>query len=207
MSHIHYLLSMEVMWKWWCKYFWLQVSNFHGSPQNMLNLPRDKNLSPALFSGASVSLLMLISPFWLLRLSAYCFLFWGSCKLSTSFCFKTHACMHVQSIQSYLTLCDPMDGSPPGSSGNGILQARNLEWIAMPSSGGSSRPRNRTHISFITDGIFTAESSGKPILKPFLYQRHKSQNTLRSPWGGGGIIMQKFLVFCWWSPLFFFPCV
>ena len=35
--------------------------------------------------------------------------------------------------QSFLTLCDPMGYSPPGSSVHGILQARILEWVAMPS--------------------------------------------------------------------------
>ena len=46
--------------------------------------------------------------------------------------------------QSCLILCDPMDCSPPGSSVHGISQARILEWIAMPSSRGSSQPRDRT---------------------------------------------------------------
>ena len=36
------------------------------------------------------------------------------------------------------TLCDPMDHSPPGSSVHGILQTRSLQWVAMPSSRGSS---------------------------------------------------------------------
>ena len=40
--------------------------------------------------------------------------------------------------QSCLILCDPMDNSPPGSSAHGILQARILEWVAMPFSRGSS---------------------------------------------------------------------
>ena len=40
--------------------------------------------------------------------------------------------------QSCPTLCDPMDSSPPGSTVRGILQARTLEWVAMPSSRGSS---------------------------------------------------------------------
>ena len=48
-----------------------------------------------------------------------------------------------------LTLCNPIDCSPPGSSVHGILQARILEWVAMLSSRGSSRLRNRTHISCI----------------------------------------------------------
>ena len=40
--------------------------------------------------------------------------------------------------QSCPTVCDPMDCSPPGPSVNGILQARILEWVVMPSSRGSS---------------------------------------------------------------------
>ena len=46
------------------------------------------------------------------------------------------ACMCAQSLQLYPTLCDAMDCSPPGSSVHGILQARILEWVAMPSSRG-----------------------------------------------------------------------
>ena len=37
----------------------------------------------------------------------------------------------TKSLQSCLTLCDPTDGSPPGSSVPGILQARTLEWVAI----------------------------------------------------------------------------
>ena len=48
---------------------------------------------------------------------------------------------------SAVSICNPMDCSPPGSSVPGILQARTLEWEAMPSSRGSSRPRDRTRIS------------------------------------------------------------
>ena len=49
-----------------------------------------------------------------------------------------------------LTLCNLMDCSPPGSSVHGILQARILERVVMPSSRGSSRPRGLTHVSFIS---------------------------------------------------------
>ena len=41
-------------------------------------------------------------------------------------------------LLSHVQLCDPMDWSPPGSSVHGILQARTLEWVAMPSSRGFS---------------------------------------------------------------------
>ena len=37
----------------------------------------------------------------------------------------------AKSLQSCLTLCDPIDGSPPGSAVPGILQARTLEWVAI----------------------------------------------------------------------------
>ena len=47
----------------------------------------------------------------------------------------------AQSLQSCLTLWDPMNCSPPGSSVHGILQAGILEWVAIPSSRGSSQPR------------------------------------------------------------------
>ena len=57
--------------------------------------------------------------------------------------------------QSCLTLCDPMDCSPPGSSLHGILQARILEWVAISSSRGSSRPRDRTWVSSSAGGFST----------------------------------------------------
>ena len=52
--------------------------------------------------------------------------------------FKPFIELCVLVAQSYLTLCDPMDCSPPGSSVRGILQARRLEWVAIPFSRGSS---------------------------------------------------------------------
>ena len=58
--------------------------------------------------------------------------------------------MRAKSLQLYLTLCDPMDCSPPGSSVHGILQARILEWVAMPFFRGSSWPRDWTHVYCIS---------------------------------------------------------
>ena len=45
----------------------------------------------------------------------------------------THAAAAAKSLQSYPTLCNPIDGSPPGSPIPEILQARTLEWVAFPS--------------------------------------------------------------------------
>ena len=56
------------------------------------------------------------------------------------------ACMHAKLLQLCLTLCNPMDCSPPGSSVHRILQARILEWVVMPSSRLFSPPRDQTHI-------------------------------------------------------------
>ena len=53
-------------------------------------------------------------------------------------------------VQLFLTLCDPMDCRPPGSSVHGILQARILEWVAIPFSRGSSPPRNGLQAVHIT---------------------------------------------------------
>ena len=53
------------------------------------------------------------------------------------FCFSNESNAHsaaaaaAKSLQSCLTMCDPIDGSPPGSPVPGILQARTLEWVAI----------------------------------------------------------------------------
>ena len=59
--------------------------------------------------------------------------------------FSCAACAKL--LQSCPTLWDPMNCRPPDSSVHGILQVRILEWVAMPSSRGSSQPRDQTHIS------------------------------------------------------------
>ena len=62
-----------------------------------------------------------------------------------------------------------MDCSPPSSSVHGILQARILEWVAMPSSRGSSQPRDPTRVSRIAGGFFTTwatrEAQGRGSLR------------------------------------------
>ena len=58
--------------------------------------------------------------------------------------------MRAKLLQSFLTLCDPMDWSPPGSSVHGILQTRIPEWVAMPSSRGSPQPRDRTCVFYVS---------------------------------------------------------
>ena len=76
-----------------------------------------------------------------------------SYNLDSSFpgcCDICGVCMHTKSLQSCLTLCNPLECNPPGSSVHGILQARILEWIAIPSSKGSSQPRDWSQVSCIS---------------------------------------------------------
>ena len=58
--------------------------------------------------------------------------------------------MHTKLLQSCPTLWDTMDYSLPGLFVHGILLARILEWIAMPSSRGSSQSRDQTHVSYFS---------------------------------------------------------
>ena len=75
--------------------------------------------------------------------------------------FSRHTCMCAKSLQLYLTLCDHLDCNTPGSSVHGIFQARILEWVAMPSSRGSSwlgiEPASPASPSL---AFFTAEPPG-----------------------------------------------
>ena len=87
--------------------------------------------------------------FWILFLAevghtAVLYLQYFPCQLHLK---KLCVCVCFKSLQSCPTLCNPVDGSSPGSSVYGILQARILEWVVMPSFRGSSWPWNRTSIS------------------------------------------------------------
>ena len=81
--------------------------------------------------------------------------------------------------QSCLTLCDSMDCSPPGSSVHGILQARVLEWVAMPTSRASSQCRVQTRVSYspcigrsgwgeVGVYLYRSRHLGSPFLCPVL---------------------------------------
>ena len=63
---------------------------------------------------------------------------------------KLHVCVHAKSLQSCPTLCNPEKGSLPGSSVHGILWARILEWVSMPSCRGSSWPRDQTDVPYVS---------------------------------------------------------
>ena len=66
--------------------------------------------------------------------------------------------------QSCPTLCNPMDYTV-----HRILQARLLEWVAIPFSRVSSQPRDRSQVSHIADGFFTSWAEESPVTVPLSY--------------------------------------
>ena len=69
----------------------------------------------------------------------------------------------VLAVQSCPTLCNPMDCSPPGSSVHRILQARILEWVAIPFSRGFSQHGDQTPISHTVVDSLPPELPGKAL--------------------------------------------
>ena len=97
------------------------------------------------------------------------------------------------------TLCDPMDGSPPGSSAHGILHARILEWIAISLSMGPSQPRDQTQVSWIAGRYFTVwiprESIPYVLASAFQFQKFvfvdvKIQKTIKHNY-----CLQNFIIY------------
>ena len=84
-------------------------------------------------------------------------------------------CVCVLVAQACPTLCNPTDCNPPDSSVHGILQARILEWIAIPFSGVSSQPRDWTRVSCIAGRFFTSWAIRGALSSTQF--RSKSQNT------------------------------
>ena len=77
-------------------------------------------------------------------------------------------------MQSSPTVCSPMDCSPPASSDHEILQARILEWVAIPFSKGSSQPRDQTC-------VFCISCIGRRILYHWATWEAPTGNMSRDP--------------------------
>ena len=86
---------------------------------------------------------------------------WSNIKEWSSHLFLyIHLCVQAKLLQSCMTLWDLRNCNLPGSSVHGILQETILEWVAVSSSRGSSRPRDRTQVSCISGGFFTVWATG-----------------------------------------------
>ena len=95
--------------------------------------------------------------------------------------------MKVLVAQSCLTLCDPMNCSPPGSSVHGILQAKTLEQVTIPFSKGSSLLRDRTRVSCTAGRFFTVWATREQKNKLWWIQLLRSR---------GSLLPQYSLYFC-----------
>ena len=93
-----------------------------------------------------------------------------------------HATAAAKSLQSCLTLCDPWDGSPPGSLIPGILQARTLEWVAFSFSNARKWKVKVKSLSHIRPSAtpWTAAFQAPPSMR-FSRQEYWSRVPLPSP--------------------------
>ena len=104
--------------------------------------------------------------------------------------------------QSCLTLCNPRECSPPGSSVHWISQARILEWVAITFSRGSSQPRDQTQVSCIAGRFFTVWTPRKSSSEDY---RSYYKNQLLSVFRATDILFGSFYVLAlgltwisWW---------
>ena len=114
--------------------------------------------SVVFYYGSLRRLIQHFSPSFITFLFTFLFPFLSCCYRII----KLFVCLLAQLLQSCPTLCDPRDHSPPGSSVRGILQARILEWVAMPTSWGSCQIRDWICVSCMAGGFFTNEPPRKP---------------------------------------------
>ena len=112
---------------------------------------------------------------------AYCSFPWEALPLI----FSQLVWVYAKSLQSCLTLCNPMNCSLQGSSVHGIFQARTLKWVAISFSKRSFQHRDWTLVACLTGRFFTTEPSGKPHFSRWYILKGKgSQGSIDL--GGGG---------------------
>ena len=137
----------------WHKHMWKQPLEVTSRIQQLMGAACYLALTPStLVESETFSKMVLLNPqdnlksrklisfykgskLWLREVVSKCFR-WHSLLLKISWT----STQSVYVLCEIAQLCNPMDCSPPGSSVHGILQARILEWVAMPSTRGSSQP-------------------------------------------------------------------
>ena len=82
-----------------------------------------------------------------------------SCSKTSLSCVSVLLLLFSGSVMS--DSCDPVDRSPPGSPVHGVLQARTLEWVAIPFCRDSSWPRDGTHVSCIGRWVLYHRATGE----------------------------------------------
>ena len=105
--------------------------------------------------------------------------------MSASSCVCVCVCVcnllsHVQLFVNPWTVCSPLAHSAhQNSSVHGILQARILEWVAIPFSKGSSQPRDQTQVSCLAGGFFTIWATSEAQLDNTLVSKGQSRHWMK----------------------------
>ena len=94
------------------------------------------------------------------------------------------------------TLCNPMFCSPPGSSVHGFLQARTLDWVAVPSSRGCSPSRDWIHVSHISSLVSRFFTSSATWEFPVIMSRHGHSEQM---WGEADIMVREDAINVRWA--------
>ena len=116
--------------------------------------------------------------------------------------FIAAAAAAAKSLQSYLTLCDPIDGSPPGSPVPGILQARTLEWVAISFSNTwkwKVKVKSLSCVRLLATPWTSAYQA--PPTVGFSRQEYWSEVPLPSPWLGAAQFQSRPPIPTWPSSL------
>ena len=114
----------------------------------------------------------------------------------------TYVCVCLVT-QSYQTVCDPMDCNPPGSLSIGILLARILEWVAMPSSRGSSQPRMEARHPALQAVSSPSEPPGKPKNTGWVAYSFSRGTSWHRNWTGVSCFAGRFFTNCTtWEALY-----
>ena len=124
------------------------------------------------------------------QLSAHCSVLWFSCLVGShsALVFRTFNSCSAKLLQSCPTLCDPTDGSPPGSPIPGILQARTLEWVAISFSNAwkwKVKVKSLSHVWLFTTRWTVAHQV--PLSMGFSRQEYWSGVPLPSPNSCSGV--------------------
>ena len=130
MMQIHSSLAFNI-------HLWLTPAYLPGLTLNFISALRLSITQPHCIKFLMICCLSILDVFSSKHISQLSYKYLSSCVLSRFNC--------VQLFVTPWTVC-----SPPSSPVHGILQARVLEWVAVPSSRGSSQPSGQTHVSYVS---------------------------------------------------------
>ena len=150
-------------------FFWLQNNRFIVEILENANkirkekklplTPSSTQITPIMCIYTSFCFFLCVEPPLILIYKKWIFTFF---HLNHEYLYQTHTFLYINIVR-YSESCSVVPDSfwPHGYTVHGLLQARILEWVAVPFPRGSSQPRNRTQVSHIAGGLFTVWATGE----------------------------------------------